>query len=191
MKKFVSFLAIIALLVIPLSACDIDSLISDTDTSSSEPSTLQDENNNSDSSTDKNSVETTSELVGKEKFEYVVQKDFKGCKCETDYMESANIVNYTVQYDSLLSLKYDVRSMQLSIYNTLKDLSDSKNISVTFKVLFPVTDDYGNTSYSKVLFARYSSDTLAKINWDNFISDKIDNIADTFEIDSQLKQYIQ
>lgn len=53
MKKLVSFLAIIALLVIPLSACDIDSLISDTDTSSSEPTTLQDENNNSDSSTDK------------------------------------------------------------------------------------------------------------------------------------------
>lgn len=73
----------------------------------------------------------------------------------------------------------------------VNSVSDSKNISVTFKVLFPVTDDYGNTSYSKVLFARYSSDTLAKINWDNFISDKIDNIADTFEIDSQLKQYIQ
>lgn len=192
MKKLVSFLAIIALLVMSFSACGfIDSILDDTSTSSPESSNEQESNTVIDSLTTSNSDETAAELIGNEKFEYVIQKNFKDCKCETAYIESANIVNYTVQYDSLFSLKYDVRSMQLSIYETLNDLSDSKGTSVTFKVLFPVTDDYGNTSYSKVLFARYSSDTLAKINWDNFFFDKVDNIADTFEIDSQLKQYIQ
>lgn len=187
MKKFISILVIITVLAISLSACDIDSLLSDTDLSSTGSSTSQDIGKAS--TTDEPTVDA-SDLTGKEKFEYVIQKNFKDCVCETDYIESANIVNYTVQYDSLLSLRHAVKSMQLSIYKTLKDLNDSDDLSVTFKVLFPVTDDYGNTSYSKVLFARYSSDTLSKVNWDNFISDKVDNIADTFEIDSQLKQYL-
>lgn len=47
---------------------------------------------------------------------------------------------------------------------------------ISFRGLFPLTDEYGNTKAGQVFFATFDRATLKKINFDNILATQFDNI---------------
>lgn len=131
-----------------------------------------------------------SAMTIQERIEYAAQSAFKGKEIEVVYSEYNKYTTIKVDIDSLLSVKLDSQSVQLNIYETLRALADIEGITVAFSITFPFEDDFGNTSSVKVISAEYSPETRSKINWENFDWQKVDDIADKFNVNSLIAEYI-
>ena len=75
------------------------------------------------------------------------------------------------------------RSAMLDIEHMLEAISKNR-VSYDYRMIafsgtFPLTDVYGNSAEEQVVSAIYSRATLAKINWESFITDNIYIIADS------------
>lgn len=132
-----------------------------------------------------------SEMSVQERIEYETQKTFKNGEIEVVYSDHTKYTTIKVNLPSLLSVELDTKSMQLNISNTLKAIDDIEDITVSFSITFPSTDDYGNTHIIKMISAEFSPETRSKINWDGFDWRKIDDIADKFNAHEQIDSYIQ
>jgi hypothetical protein len=75
-------------------------------------------------------------------------------------------------------IKIGIRS---DIVDTLKTIQQSKTSvpykSVAVVVTFPLVDVYGASKETNVVIATYTRETLDRINWDNFLSDNIYEVA--------------
>ena len=60
-------------------------------------------------------------------------------------------------------------------------LDENINI-VNFSSSLPLVDQYGNTTQDKVGLITFNRSEWKKINWDNFITDNIESVADYFWI---------
>jgi hypothetical protein len=79
----------------------------------------------------------------------------------------------------------DTRDYLKSISKNKKVLK-LKGISLIFQM--ELIDKYGNEKEERVLIVTVSIDTLKKINWDNFIFDDIENVADTYFVHPALEK---
>ena len=68
--------------------------------------------------------------------------------------------------------------MYMDISNILKGIQKDINVNVDVNVTYPLQDKYGNTSEDIVIKATFNSDTIKKINFDNFDYNDIPSVAD-------------
>lgn len=94
---------------------------------------------------------------------------------------SENITNNMTKKGMLI----DTRDYLKSISKNKKVLK-LKGISLIFQM--ELIDKYGNEKEERVLIVTVSIDTLKKINWDNFIFDDIENVADTYFVHPALEK---
>jgi len=74
-------------------------------------------------------------------------------------------------------------------FDILKSLAES-GIDYTYVILsgtFPLQDQFGNAEEKHVVNLTFYKSTVAKINWENFLSDNIYNIADEAHIWAQFQ----
>lgn len=65
----------------------------------------------------------------------------------------------------------------------VQKLSSNVNInSVTVNAYIPLVDQYGNETPGKVMTVNLTKETWSKINWDNFNTDNLPNVADMYWI---------
>ncbi len=64
----------------------------------------------------------------------------------------------------------------------------SQVMKITLNPHLKLVDQYGNETIDKVMTVRITRKTWEKINWDNFITDSIPNIAETYWEHSVLKK---
>ena len=77
-----------------------------------------------------------------------------------------------------------LRAGMLDIIDILKAV-DSSSIDYSIVIVegtFLMTDTYGNESEEQVIFASYSKENIDQINWNNFLTDNIFVIADTYNL---------
>lgn len=70
----------------------------------------------------------------------------------------------------------------------VQKLSGNTSInSVTVNAYIPLVDQYGNEAPGKVMTVNLTKETWSKINWDNFITDNLPNVADLYYIHPAIK----
>lgn len=74
--------------------------------------------------------------------------------------------------------KSAIDGMYLNMSNVMENLSEIKDIEITFEILYPMVDEYGNATDTTVITATFSSSTRNKINWDYFLIENMPNVAD-------------
>lgn len=98
---------------------------------------------------------------------------------EFDYGEPGAIfINWAI--DDSFSIDWMNSAARRDATEMLKAIHNS-GIDYIYVILsgsFSMVDKYGNTSEDNVFNLTFNKDTVEKINWDNFRSDNIDNIAD-------------
>lgn len=69
--------------------------------------------------------------------------------------------------------------MKMDMISILRELKTFKEVSnVEFNILMPLVDAYGNESDDTVVSVEVSRETLEKINFDNFLMDNLEKVAD-------------
>lgn len=82
-----------------------------------------------------------------------------------------------------LSTNLTRRGILIDTIDLVKELASIVNQDVTGIVVEPhltLVDQYGKESLSKVAMITISRETWEKINWDNFLTDNLPDIADTY-----------
>ncbi|MBP8641292.1 MAG: hypothetical protein KBI01_10440 [Oscillospiraceae bacterium] len=77
-----------------------------------------------------------------------------------------------------LTSKMTIDGMYLSMSNILENLSDFKDINISFEIVYPLVDEYGNSTDTTVITASFTSTTRNKINWDYFLIENMPDVAD-------------
>jgi len=73
------------------------------------------------------------------------------------------------------------RTMWMHSIDTLKDLKDVAKIKeISFNITFPLVDKYGNESTGIVMKIKISNETKNKINFENFNTENLPEIADYY-----------
>lgn len=95
--------------------------------------------------------------------------------------ESSEIVVTVAGQDNFTD-EMITRGIQMDIVDILRVIYTSNTPipynSIAVVATFPLVDTYGNTKEANVVIATYSRETLAKINWDNFLTDNTFAIAE-------------
>lgn len=131
-----------------------------------------------------------STMTIQERIEHAAQSAFKDKEIEVVYSEYNKYITIKVNYQDLFNGKTETKAAQMNISDTLKAIADIEDLTVAFSITFPFEDDFGNTSSVKVISAEYSPETRSKINWENFDWQKVDDIADKFNVNSLIAEYI-
>lgn len=73
------------------------------------------------------------------------------------------------------------KGMWMDVESSLKKLKEEKDIqTIEFNIVFPMEDQYGNSSDDNVMKLSLSRETLDKINWANFDYNNLPNVADEY-----------
>lgn len=64
---------------------------------------------------------------------------------------------------------------------------DPTQESITVNAYIPLVDQYGNEAPGKVMTVNLDKATWSKINWDNFLTDNLPNVADIYYIHPAIK----
>lgn len=99
------------------------------------------------------------------------------------------IINWALN-DNLTS-SFIYIGMQKDVADMMQEIAKSGLLPeyrfVTFVGTFPLQDAFGNASEERVVTASYNKATVDKINWDNFLWDKVFVIADSVNIHPAMK----
>ena len=95
-----------------------------------------------------------------------------------NYVPDNNFALIKFKGSENLSSKMTVKGMYMDISNILKGIQKDINVNVDVNVTYPLQDKYGNTSEDIVIKATFNSDTIKKINFDNFDYNDIPSVAD-------------
>lgn len=97
-----------------------------------------------------------------------------------EYVAKNNLTTRLVR-QGILS---DVESVTERLVATIPE-----NIMVIkFKIMSDLVDQYGNSSLSQVAVISFRQEVWIKINWDNFLTDNIQNVAEEFWIHPALEK---
>lgn len=103
---------------------------------------------------------------------------------EKDNLEAFNYVpdnNFSLikfKGSSSLTNNMTIKGMYQDMFNILKAIQPIINTNVDFNVVYPLTDQYGNTEDEIVIKATFKKKTIKKINFDNAIFENIPIMAD-------------
>ena len=117
-------------------------------------------------SPEENLKETIIKVIGEENLETF------------NYVPDNNFALIKFKGSENLSSKMTVKGMYMDISNILKGIQKDINVNVDVNVTYPLQDKYGNTSEDIVIKATFNSDTIKKINFDNFDYNDIPSVAD-------------
>ncbi len=84
-----------------------------------------------------------------------------------------NFTNAMIKLGAKMDIKKILKAVQSSGY----DYSE-----VIIVGTLPLGDNFGNTKESEVIQATYTHSTIARINWEGFLTDDVYNIADSVRI---------
>jgi len=119
----------------------------------------------------KTTVDVAKEIAGKQ-FDSVKQVSFNE--------DTGNLFIKAVGADNLT--KKMVRDgIKISIMSVLEKMStDPKIKNVSFNIMLPLVDAYGNTEDSSVVKADFKKATIDKINFENFSFKNVSVVADSY-----------
>jgi hypothetical protein len=103
------------------------------------------------------------------------------------------ITDFYIGYDDLVVVSWTIndnltenmikRGAQLDIVKVAESLCEADYCNgLRMRGTFPLQDKYGNVSEEEVVFVHYDSSTLKRINWDNFITSNVYDVADKASI---------
>jgi len=73
------------------------------------------------------------------------------------------------------------KGMWMGTADVLQEMKDMDEIeTVDFNIVFPMQDKYGETSDDIVMKFSFSKETRERINWENFVTDNLPEIADSY-----------
>ncbi len=96
------------------------------------------------------------------------------------YLPENNYTLITFRGSDSLTTNLIVEAAYLDIKDILKSLQPVIDTDVRICVTFPIIDAYGNSEEQMVIKANYTLKTIQSINFDNFVSENIPIIADTW-----------
>lgn len=96
------------------------------------------------------------------------------------YIPENNYTLITFKGADNLGTNLIVEGAYFDIKNILKSIQPIIDTDVRICVTFPIIDVYGNSEERMVIKADYSLQTIQRINFDNFVSENIPIIADTW-----------
>ena len=133
----------------------------------------------------------TPERVIEEKFIQILGADtnmgeerLKQIKVYTyDYANNYQNVDIEYMADENLTTGMTKTGMWMDAMEVLEELPTVLNtqvMKITLNPQFKLVDQYGQESIEKVMTIRVTRETWEKINWDNFITDNIPTISETY-----------
>lgn len=96
------------------------------------------------------------------------------------YLPENNYTLITFRGSDSLTTNLIVEAAYLDIKDILKSLQPVIDTDVRICVTFPIIDVYGNSEEQMVIKADYTLNTIQSINFDNFVSENIPLVADTW-----------
>ncbi len=107
-----------------------------------------------------------------------------------EYTEASHYACIKAIGSDNLTAKMTVNGMFLDIAETLENLRDLVNVDIAFNIIYPLTDNYGNSTAETVIKATYNQDTRSKINWETFYFENIPDIADIWWMHAALNSVL-
>ena len=103
----------------------------------------------------------------------------------TTYDYANNYQNADIEYlaDENLSTNLTKRGMWVDAKEILKELPNALEpqiMKITLNPHLKLVDVYGEESVDRVMTIRITRDTWEKISWDNFLTENVPNIAETY-----------
>ncbi len=93
--------------------------------------------------------------------------------------EDVTLIEYNA--DGNLTSGMTRRGIWLDVIKIVKKISTDPAIeSITVNAYIKLVDQYGNEAPGKVMTVNLTKDTWSKINWDNFITDNLPEVADLY-----------
>lgn len=89
-----------------------------------------------------------------------------------DYIADENLTTNLTRHGILSDTKFLLQELPSIIQPNIEGL--------VFQSYLTLVDTYGKESISKVLMVTVTKETWEKINWENFLTDNLPNIADTY-----------
>lgn len=105
-----------------------------------------------------------------------------------NYIPEDNYVLIKAKGKENLSNEATVKGMYLSISKILKELKDIPDLNIDFNIEYSMIDTSGNLSSMIVIKATYTNATRSNINWDRFLWENTDIIADEWWIHPALQE---
>lgn len=124
-------------------------------------------------------IERVENLTTEEKIKEISEKVFGSSLIDFEYIEDNDY--YKIYSEtSGISVNMDKNGTQYDISNLLEEIQDLdfKNIYVEYQAEF--VDSYGNSEKREGIFYEFSKETVDKINFDNFLPEKLPDIADQY-----------
>jgi len=100
-----------------------------------------------------------------------------------DYVNNYQNVDIEYMADENLTTNLTRRGMWLDAIKILKGLPavlKSQVMKMTLNPYLKLVDKYGEETIDKVMTIRITRETWEKINWSNFLTDNVPNIAETY-----------
>jgi hypothetical protein len=98
-----------------------------------------------------------------------------------DALGDVTLIEYNA--DANLTSGMTRRSIWSDVIDIIKKLSaDPAAESITVNAYIKLVDQYGNEDQGKVMTVNLSKETWSKINWDNFNTENLPNVADFYYI---------
>ena len=108
-----------------------------------------------------------------------------------NYDPTNRIVQIKAMGKDNLTSKMTVDGMYLSMSNIMEKLSDFKDVNISFEIVYPLVDEYGNATDTTVITATFTSTTRNKINWDYFLIENMPDVADEWWMHPALVSALQ
>jgi len=128
---------------------------------------------------EKDSLQISFEENVKKIFGVPTNQDDSGVT-EVYYEEIDSAIHYHLYPSGLTSFKKEVG---IKLASDIKKLykKDNRAGNITFLILAPFQNKYGNTSWRPVLSFEFTRDLYTKINWDNFLKQDLLNVVRNLE----------
>lgn len=117
-----------------------------------------------------------------------VKDELPSGKKPVDIAVNGGDVEIVLPFGDNWNNEYIVGGARMAAIDIFKELFKDKRVdSVTVKMQVPLVDKYGNTNTGIGTTYKMTSETAAKINWDNFMTDNLDDVADYYFIHPALQ----
>ena len=117
-----------------------------------------------------------------------VKDELPSGKKPVDIAVNGGDVEIVLPFGDNWNNEYIVSGARMAAIDIFKELFKDKRVdSVTVKMQVPLVDKYGNTNTGIGTTYKMTSETAAKINWDNFMTDNLDDVADYYFIHPALQ----
>jgi len=108
-----------------------------------------------------------------------VEDMIPGSKDPVDVTVEGGDVDIVLPFGDNWNSEYILKGARMDAIDIFKELfKDSRVNSVTVSMQVPLVDKYGNENIGTGTTYTMESATAAKINWDNFYDDNLDDVAD-------------